>query len=63
MSKPPHFSVMGQGLELIPSTERNSMLPLRLVNNEIANVYRKNSEFAKFLTEFLSGKPKWLEVA
>jgi tRNA nucleotidyltransferase (CCA-adding enzyme) len=31
------------------------------VNDEIAEIYEKNSEFAKFLTEFLSGKPKWLE--
>jgi len=31
------------------------------VNNEIVRVYEKNSEFAKFLTDFLSGKPKWLE--
>jgi tRNA nucleotidyltransferase (CCA-adding enzyme) len=31
------------------------------VNDEIIGVYNKNSEFAKFLTEFLSGKPKWLE--
>lgn len=30
------------------------------VNAEIASVYTKNKEFAKFLTEFLSGKPKWL---
>jgi tRNA nucleotidyltransferase (CCA-adding enzyme) len=33
------------------------------VNEEITGVYKKNSEFAKFLTEFLSGKPKWLENA
>ncbi|MEM3578770.1 MAG: CCA tRNA nucleotidyltransferase [Candidatus Bathyarchaeia archaeon] len=32
-----------------------------LVDAEIAETYEKNSEFAKFLTEFLSGKPKWLE--
>jgi tRNA nucleotidyltransferase (CCA-adding enzyme) len=31
------------------------------VNEEIAEIYEKDSEFAKFLTEFLSGKPKWLE--
>jgi len=31
------------------------------VNYGIAEVYEKNSDFAKFLTEFLSGKPKWLE--
>jgi tRNA nucleotidyltransferase (CCA-adding enzyme) len=33
------------------------------VNEEIIGVCKKNSEFAKFLTEFLSGKPKWLENA
>jgi len=33
------------------------------VNGEIVEIYRKNSEFAKFLTDFLSGKPKWLETA
>jgi tRNA nucleotidyltransferase (CCA-adding enzyme) len=33
------------------------------VNDEIIEVYKKNSEFAKFLTEFLSGKPRWLENA
>jgi len=32
------------------------------VNTEIIEVYKKNSEFARFLTEFLSGKPKWLET-
>jgi len=32
------------------------------VSDEIVEVYEKNSEFAKFLTEFLSGKPKWLEA-
>jgi tRNA nucleotidyltransferase (CCA-adding enzyme) len=31
------------------------------VNNEIAEVYEKNSEFAEFLAEFLYCKPKWLE--
>jgi tRNA nucleotidyltransferase (CCA-adding enzyme) len=34
-----------------------------LVNNEIVEVYKGNIEFAKFLTEFISGKPKWLEFA
>jgi tRNA nucleotidyltransferase (CCA-adding enzyme) len=33
------------------------------VNEEVAAVYGKNSEFAGFLTEFLSGRPKWLEAA
>jgi tRNA nucleotidyltransferase (CCA-adding enzyme) len=31
------------------------------VNEEIAEIYEKDSDFAKFLIEFLSGKPKWLE--
>lgn len=31
-----------------------------LVNDEIVGIYEKNTEFAKFLTDFLSGKPKWL---
>ncbi len=31
------------------------------VNDGITEIYREHSEFAKFLTEFLSGKPKWLE--
>jgi len=34
-----------------------------LVNEEIAETYEKDGEFAKFLTEFLSGKPKWLDDA
>jgi len=34
-----------------------------LTNDEIIQVYQKNSEFARFLTEFLSGKPKWLGSA
>lgn len=33
------------------------------VNTEIIEVYKKNIEFARFLTQFLSGKPKWLETA
>jgi len=33
------------------------------VNSEIVEIYSKNGEFAKFLTDFLSGKPKWLETA
>jgi tRNA nucleotidyltransferase (CCA-adding enzyme) len=32
-----------------------------LVNEEIFDVYGTNAEFAVFLTEFLQGKPKWLE--
>jgi hypothetical protein len=32
-----------------------------LVNEEIVEVYETNGEFAIFLTEFLQGKPKWLE--
>jgi tRNA nucleotidyltransferase (CCA-adding enzyme) len=32
-----------------------------LINEEISKVYEANGEFAVFLTEFLQGKPKWLE--
>jgi tRNA nucleotidyltransferase (CCA-adding enzyme) len=31
-----------------------------LVNEEIAYIYERNSEFAVFLTEFLRGRPRWL---
>jgi hypothetical protein len=34
-----------------------------LVNEEIAAIYEGNREFAVFLTEFLSGRPGWLETA
>ncbi|MEM3881010.1 MAG: hypothetical protein QXD19_04610, partial [Candidatus Bathyarchaeia archaeon] len=34
-----------------------------LVNNEVAEVYQHNNDFAEFLTAFLSGKPSWLETA
>jgi len=34
-----------------------------LVNEEIVKVYGKNKQFALFLTDFLVGKPKWLEAA
>ncbi len=33
------------------------------VDEDIVSVYRKNGEFAKFLTEFLLGTPKWLKNA
>ncbi|MGB9676699.1 MAG: CCA tRNA nucleotidyltransferase, partial [Candidatus Bathyarchaeales archaeon] len=33
------------------------------VNGEILDIYTRNKEFAKFLTDFLSGKPHWLETA
>lgn len=33
-----------------------------LVNDGIVDIYRKNKEFAVFLSEFLSGMPKWLEA-
>ncbi|HVP16532.1 MAG TPA: CCA tRNA nucleotidyltransferase [candidate division Zixibacteria bacterium] len=32
-----------------------------LANEEISDVYETNAEFALFLTEFLQGKPRWLE--
>jgi benzoyl-CoA reductase/2-hydroxyglutaryl-CoA dehydratase subunit BcrC/BadD/HgdB len=31
-----------------------------LVNEEIVEIYKRNGEFAVFLTEFLQGRPKWL---
>ncbi len=34
-----------------------------LINSEVVEVYRGNWKFAEFLTEFLSGKPFWLETA
>jgi len=34
-----------------------------LVNDEVIGVYKRNGEFARFLTEFVSGKPKWLKAA
>ena len=32
-----------------------------LVNEEILELYSSNPEFARFLTEYLEGKPKWLQ--
>lgn len=32
-----------------------------LLDEDILEVYKDNAKFAKFLNEFLSGKPKWLE--
>ena len=32
-----------------------------LVNNDIQKIYSLNPDFAKFLTEYLEGKPKWLK--
>jgi len=34
-----------------------------LVNSEISKVYSSNRNFAEFLTDFLKGKPFWLETA
>lgn len=34
-----------------------------LVNEEITKLYSSNSRFAKFLTEYLEGKPRWLSGA
>ncbi len=34
-----------------------------LVNSEVVQVYKQNESFAEFLTEFLSGKPFWLDTA
>ncbi|MGQ9624425.1 MAG: CCA tRNA nucleotidyltransferase [Candidatus Bathycorpusculaceae bacterium] len=32
-----------------------------LVNEDVMPIYAKNKRFAEFLTDFLHGKPKWLE--
>ena len=32
-----------------------------LVNAEVAEAYEDNRKFAEFLTDFLKGKPFWLE--
>ena len=34
-----------------------------MVNNEVSGVYMRNRGFAEFLTDFLAGKPFWLETA
>jgi hypothetical protein len=31
-----------------------------LVNEEILPIYSRNKDFARFLTEYIQGKPKWL---
>lgn len=30
------------------------------VNEEVAGIYGRNRPFAEFLTDFVSGRPKWL---
>jgi tRNA nucleotidyltransferase (CCA-adding enzyme) len=47
--------------ELMAQIFRNKLSIL--VNSEVAEVYRDNKGFAEFLTNFLSGKPFWLEAA
>jgi len=44
--------------ELISKTLANSMKIL--VNEEIEKIYSSNDDFARFLTEYIKGKPKWL---
>ena len=34
-----------------------------LVNEQIVSTYRTNSGFAEFLTEYIKGKPKWLQTS
>jgi len=34
-----------------------------LVNEEIAQIYLTDSDFARFLTDYVQGKPKWLKTA
>jgi tRNA nucleotidyltransferase (CCA-adding enzyme) len=45
--------------ELISKAVANSVQVL--VNEEALTLYSSSHEFAKFLTEILEGKPKWLE--
>jgi tRNA nucleotidyltransferase (CCA-adding enzyme) len=45
--------------ELISKTVASSVEVL--VNEEVLALYSSSREFAKFLTEYLEGKPKWLE--
>jgi tRNA nucleotidyltransferase (CCA-adding enzyme) len=33
-----------------------------LVNEEVMDIYSVSAEFARFLTEYLEGKPRWLKV-
>jgi tRNA nucleotidyltransferase (CCA-adding enzyme) len=40
---------------------RNNLKGMRvLVNEEISLTYRENQDFARFLTEYLNSRPKWL---
>ena len=34
-----------------------------LVNEQIASTYRTNHDFAEFLSEYIQGKPKWLQTS
>jgi tRNA nucleotidyltransferase (CCA-adding enzyme) len=34
-----------------------------LVNGEISGVYRTNKDLARFLTEYIQGKPRWLQTS
>ena len=43
---------------LISQTIPNSLEVM--VNDEVAGLYSSSPEFAKFLTEYLEGKPRWL---
>ena len=44
--------------ELISRTVANSVEVL--VNEEVLALYSSSSDFARFLTEYLEGKPRWL---
>ena len=44
--------------ELVSNAVADSMEVL--VNSEVLKLYSVNPEFAKFLTEYLEGKPRWL---
>ncbi len=66
-----HSSITGLLKAKLKSRKGNTMLPsvLRqaaehktaiLVNEEIASTYSRNKAFAKFLTSYIKGQPKWL---
>jgi len=49
---------LGVAKEIANALSRNFKI---FVNSEIAQVYREKGDFAIHLTDFLSGRPKWLE--
>lgn len=70
-TKREHSTITGLLAAKLKSREENTVLPsvLRqaaenktaiLVNEEIASTYSRNREFARFLTKYIKGQPKWL---